>query len=124
MNKIKFIVDECAGTALTTWLRKNGFDAFCITELIPATADSDIQRIAFTQERIIVTVDKDFGELVFKAQLPHHGVVLMRPNSTHPEAKIKIMSMVLTKYSEQLFDNFVTASEHLVRIVQIKKHHH
>jgi predicted nuclease of predicted toxin-antitoxin system len=37
-----------------------------------------ILRRAFAEERIVVTNDKDFGELIFRLQEPHHGVILLR----------------------------------------------
>jgi len=63
---MKFIVDENLGPSVSNWLKNKGFNTFCVLKENPGIDDTTVLNIANTEERIIVTNDKDFGELVFK----------------------------------------------------------
>lgn len=41
----------------------------------PVATDEDVLALAYREERILVTEDKDFGELVFVQRLPHPCIV-------------------------------------------------
>lgn len=75
---MKFIVDENAGPSVAKWLIANGYDAFSVYEEAPGISDEEILKKAFEEGCIVITSDKDFGELVFRDNLPHKGIILMR----------------------------------------------
>jgi len=58
-----FIVDESTGTAVVEYLRSIGHDVLFVAEAMPQADDPDILGRAVSEERILVTNDKDFGEL-------------------------------------------------------------
>lgn len=57
------MVDESTGMAVVNYLRSLGYDVFAVAEAIPQADDSDILARASSEGRILVTNDKDFGEL-------------------------------------------------------------
>jgi len=59
--------------------------------------DIEIIQRAFNEGRIIVTNDKDFGELIFRRRLASKGVLLLRLEDESPENKIRVVMNVLTK---------------------------
>ena len=75
---MKFIVDECTGTSIALWLQKHGYVAFSIFDEMPGISDHKILEKANNENYIIITNDKDFGELIFRDHLPHKGVILLR----------------------------------------------
>lgn len=69
---MKFLIDVCIGYAVETEIRKlTGFDFNGVRDVNPRMGDVDIIEWAISEERIIITSDKDFGELVFKNKLSH-----------------------------------------------------
>jgi predicted nuclease of predicted toxin-antitoxin system len=110
-----FIVDECAGRAVVELLRGAGHDVLAVDEAMPGAKDADILARASTEERVLVTNDKDFGELVFRSGQPHHGVLLLRLRDESPENRLRVMSAVLEQYGDRLADRFTVASEGGVR---------
>lgn len=74
----KFTIDENLPPALAAWLRQRGFYVVSIQETSRGATDSDILRWAMQQGRVVVTADKDFGELVFRRRIAASGVVLVR----------------------------------------------
>jgi predicted nuclease of predicted toxin-antitoxin system len=68
-------------------LRAAGHDVVWIREDVPGMRDEDVLHCTQAEARILVTFDKDFGELAFRMGLPaSSGVILFRisaPSSTH-----------------------------------------
>jgi predicted nuclease of predicted toxin-antitoxin system len=79
---MKFIVDESAGMAIAQYLRGIGHDVVAVAETIPQADDQTILIKAASESRVLITNDKDFGELVFRSGYAHHGVLFPSPIST------------------------------------------
>jgi len=74
--------------------------------------------LAFSQSRVLVTNDKDFGEMIFREGKAHKGAVLLRLNDERAANKIAVLSQVLNHHADDLADNFVVATEVGIRIVR------
>ena len=72
---MKFLVDRCAGRHLADWLLEQGHDVLEARTLGRDPGDRILLQMAESQNRILVTIDADFGELVYLHDLPHAGVV-------------------------------------------------
>jgi predicted nuclease of predicted toxin-antitoxin system len=59
-------------------LRKDGHDVLYVTEKKAGAIDDEILSDAYREERILITEDKDFGELVYRFKKPTHGIFLLR----------------------------------------------
>ena len=75
---MRFLVDESTGAAVAEFLRGQGHDVVAVAEITPQAIDQDILQSALADQRIVITNDKDFGDLVFRSGLAHAGVVLLR----------------------------------------------
>ncbi len=75
---MRFLVDESSGGAVASAVSTLGHDVIEVAAVLPSTADEEVLKLAVRENRIIQTNDKDFGEMVYKSQLPHRGVVLFR----------------------------------------------
>lgn len=77
-KRLRFLVDECASSwAVLKGLRAVGHDIVTAND-ISGSADSDLLSLAALSERILITLDSDFGKLVFVDHLPTYGVVYLR----------------------------------------------
>jgi predicted nuclease of predicted toxin-antitoxin system len=74
---MKFLADECCDAALVNALRVDGHDVLYVIESLRGATDEEILSRAFSESCILLTEDKDFGELVYRLQLPTYGCVLM-----------------------------------------------
>ena len=113
---MKFIVDENAGPSVAKWLTSIGHEVHSVYDESPGISDDEILKKAFDENLIVVTSDKDFGELVFKNNMPHKGVILMRLVNESSPNKIQVLSRLLEQFSELLPDRFVVVTEGGVRI--------
>ena len=68
--------------------------------------DQEIIRLAALEKRIVITMDKDFGELVYHSGMEHCGILLLRlEDATGPE-KLQVITKILAKYADNIKNNF------------------
>ena len=114
---MKFIVDENLGPSISNWLKHKGYDTFCVLQEATSIDDTTVLSIANKEERIIITNDKDFGELVFKNHLPCKGLVLLRLQDTSLIGRINALKNLFDNYFNLINkDNFIVASDENVRV--------
>jgi predicted nuclease of predicted toxin-antitoxin system len=75
---VRWLADECVAGTVVTRLREAGHDVTYMAELAPSTSDVDVIALAHREGRVLLTEDKDFGELVFRRNSPVRGLVLLR----------------------------------------------
>jgi predicted nuclease of predicted toxin-antitoxin system len=75
---LQFVADESCDFAIVRALRSAGHDLVAISEISPRIGDDDVLRLARDGGRILLTEDKDFGELIYARGLKSCGVILLR----------------------------------------------
>ena len=99
---MRFLIDRCAGRLLADWLRKQGHDVVESRELGPDPGDRALLYSAAQETRIVVTLDTDFGELIYVENLAHAGLIRL-PDVPARERQL-IMQDLLTRYETELQD--------------------
>lgn len=93
---MRIIANENVTRTVIDQLRQLGHDVISVKESMRGQADNAILARAETEQRLVVTHDKDFGELAFRLQLPATcGVVLFRLSGSDPDADNQRMLTVL-----------------------------
>lgn len=113
---MQFLVDESTGTSVAEFLRGLGHDALAVADIMPQAADGAILARAVAEGRIVVTNDKDFGELVFRSGQPHAGVLLLRLQDESAANRVAVVRTVLNDHADQLPTHFVVATETHIRV--------
>ncbi|MBI3207574.1 MAG: DUF5615 family PIN-like protein [Candidatus Solibacter usitatus] len=75
---MRFLADESCDFAVVRALRAEGHDVLAICDVSRRTVYKELMELAFQDNRILLTEDKDFGWLVFVAHMESPGVVLIR----------------------------------------------
>ncbi len=112
---MRFLVDECTGPAVAKWLKAEGHEVFSVFDQAQGIDDAEVLTIAVAEERILITNDKDFGEMIFRERLDHRGVIFLRLSDERSTNKIAVLKLVLDNYSDRLSNRFVTATETKIR---------
>lgn len=112
---MKFLVDECTDIQLVELLRANGFDVLYVMETMHGAKDDVILSRAYTEERILLTEDKDFGELVFRLRKPAIGIVLLRFNPGEEAQKAARLHQLLQNSTITLVGAFVVVESDRIR---------
>ncbi len=80
--------------------------------------DDDFVKKAYDENWLLIANDKDFGDKVFHAQKPHHGVILLRLDDERVPSKINVLKRLLQLYADCLPERFVVVTEDNVRFAK------
>jgi hypothetical protein len=93
---LRLLCDENLPRALVEALRGQGHDAAWVATLLPGASDRAVLGLVAAERRILVTFDKDFGELAARApDVAAQGILLLRlPCHPLPEAALSIAAAI------------------------------
>jgi predicted nuclease of predicted toxin-antitoxin system len=75
---MRILADENVPRSVLTWLRAEGHDVTSASDLGIGEPDTRWLTFAEAEQRLILTSDKDFGDLVFRDNLTTFGIILLR----------------------------------------------
>lgn len=107
---MKFLLDENIGKEVARFLEKLGHSAFRVRLISPGIEDYGVLDLSVSKDSILITSDKDFGELIFKEGQPSTGVVFLRLQDESSTNKIKATQKVFSKH-KNIKNKFVTVKE-------------
>lgn len=113
---MKFLIDESTGSKVYSFLIKLGIDVKFVTEIMPRADDFDVLEFSEREGRILITNDKDFGELIFRLGRPSSGVILLRLRLDSPKNRCEYISNVINKFSDKLEGYFIVVKEGGLRV--------
>jgi predicted nuclease of predicted toxin-antitoxin system len=113
---VKFLVDVGVGKGVEIWLEEAGYDVLSMRKINCRAQDIEILRLAVEEQRMILTMDKDFGDLVYNSGMPHAGVLLLRLENATGEQKAEIVKKIIRAYSDKITGNFCVFQEGKLRI--------
>ena len=113
---MRFLADENCDFAVVRALRAAGHDVLAVAEAAPGTEDVVVVDLAVREGRILLTEDKDFGQLVYAAKRGTGGVILLRyPATARTNLSEAVMELV-GRLGESLLGRFVVMQPGRVRI--------
>jgi len=114
---MRFLLDQSADARLAGYLREHEHDATRIGRDHPRGLD-DVQvlKIAHTEGRILITDDRNFGDLVFHHHQVHAGVIHLRLGDfAELSMRMSRLEHVLAHYRNRL-DRFLVVTPNVVRV--------
>jgi predicted nuclease of predicted toxin-antitoxin system len=112
---MKFLADECCDAPLVDALRQDGHDVLYAVESLRGATDDELLACAFSEQRFLVTEDKDFGELIYRLRRQAHGIVLLRFDIVDRHLKIPRLRYLLAQAAERLPDALVVLEADKIR---------
>ncbi len=116
---MRFLADEGCDFAVVRALRSVGHDVVAVSEITPGAEDARILQFASQQQRIVITEDKDFGQLVFASGENMHGVIFLRYPSLSRLKIAKDVVNLVKQYGENLTGHFIVVQPDRIRISHI-----
>ncbi len=113
---MKFLADESCDFVVVRALRQEGYDVLAVCELAPSMADVDVMHLAGKGKRILITEDKDFGQIFYSgAAGKEHTVILIRyPNNIRKKLSEDIVSL-LKSHGKRIGGCFVVVQPGRIR---------
>jgi len=113
---MKFLADEGIDAPIVREMRTAGYDVYYIAEEEAGVEDDYILKKANEEKRILITKDKDFGELVFRLKQIHAGVILARLEGIKPKTKAKFILKAILDHENILENAFTIIQPGIVRV--------
>ena len=113
---MKFLADENIDKPIVDHLRKEGHVVLYVIEMEPSISDDEVIQRANQESALLLTADKDFGELVFRQGRIVYGVVLIRLPGLSPQRKAEVIAKVVQEHANELTKNFTVITPGVVRI--------
>jgi predicted nuclease of predicted toxin-antitoxin system len=113
---MRIVADENLDLTVVGRLREAGHEVFAVVEMEPGIPDEAVLGLANSQEAMLVTEDKDFGELAFRQRLVHQGAILLRLAGLPPVTKAAMLIDMLDAHQAELPGSFAVVSPGLLRI--------
>jgi predicted nuclease of predicted toxin-antitoxin system len=106
---MKVLLDTCVWGRAKAELQANGHDVLWTGDLAADPGDEEILAQAHRESRVLVTLDKDFGELAIVRSLPHSGIIRLVDISAQQQAKLT--ELVLVKHGDDLLKGAIVTAE-------------
>ena len=108
---MRFVVDENISPKTAKFLKDLGYTAVHVREIKLGLEDDKILKLSVVKDSIVLTSDKDFGELVFKKKHPHVGVVLLRLKDETLGNTIRALDWLIKEHPTRLRNRFAVVRE-------------
>ena len=112
---MKFLADESCDFVVVRGLRQAGCDVLAVCELAPSIADMEVIQLAGKEKRVLITEDKDFGQIFYSFTGKEHTVILIRyPNNIRKQLAPDVISLIKS-YSKKISGCFVVVQPGRIR---------
>ncbi|WP_373529011.1 DUF5615 family PIN-like protein [Nostoc sp.] len=116
---MKFLGDENLDWQIVERLRLDGHEVLYVVEMEPGIPDDEVLNLANNESAILLTSDKDFGELVFRLHRIAAGVVLIRLFGLSSNDRAEIIANGINEHADELLGAFTVISSKSIRIRKI-----
>ena len=113
---IRFLADENVSRLVVERLRAAGFDVAFIRETRPGASDKDVLDEADSDDRVLVTEDRDFGELIVRQRLKVRGIILLELDRMSNVAEAELVAEIVRIHGSKLTGNLVVVEPARVRV--------
>jgi predicted nuclease of predicted toxin-antitoxin system len=116
---MRFLADESGDSIIIRTLREAGHEVLAVVEITPRVEDSNVIKLARREKRILLTEDKDFGQLVFAHGEKTLGVLFLRFPFPARDQIARDVSDLIMQQGEKGIGCFVTIQPGRIRISHI-----
>ena len=113
---MNILADENVSLLIVERLRKEEHQVYSIFEMARGSNDTTVLDLANQQKALLITGDKDFGELVFRQHQQASGVLLIRLSTMSPNEEAEAVALVIREHGDRLLQSFSVLTPRGIRI--------
>jgi len=118
-TELRFLADESCDFGVVQALRAHGHDVFAVAEMMSRSDDRELIDFAASEERIMITEDKDFGWLVHVGGARNNGVIFIRFPGNRRGVLATVVCNVVREHADRLNRSFIVIETGYVRISEL-----
>jgi predicted nuclease of predicted toxin-antitoxin system len=103
---MRFLADENVSRQVVERLRTDGFEVISVAQSNRGASDKQIVEMANVDGRVLITEDRDFGELVVRQRLGIAGVMLLELDRLTNSTEVDRVADVVSRHADKLLGNF------------------
>jgi len=116
---VKLVLDESIERQVADALKSEGYEIWYIPDMERGISDDKVLALAILNEALLLTADKDFGELVFRKKMISAGVVLFKVFGLANSEKAALAVRVIREHGPELLNAFTVVTTESIRIRKI-----
>jgi predicted nuclease of predicted toxin-antitoxin system len=116
-----FVADQCVAGPIIDRLRADGWSVVAIRDVAPVIQDPNVLDLAVQSGAVLLTEDKDFGELAYREALPHCGIVLIRLDELRRDQRAGVAAEAIRQHQSELPGAFTVITPAGVRIRHVPR---
>jgi predicted nuclease of predicted toxin-antitoxin system len=113
---MRLLADESCDFAVVRALRASGHDVLSVAEISPRAEDTDVVALTIRENRVLITEDKDFGQLVYADKRASGGVLFLRFPARSRRTLPQTVVNLVNKEGERLIGAFVVIQPGRTRV--------
>ena len=113
---MNFVADESVDHPIVLQLREAGHIVWAVVEIAPSISDTIVLDIANQRKAVLITGDKDFGDLVFRDKRYSFGIILLRLAGLSATEKADLVTSVIAQHHNELANAFAVIGTRSLRI--------
>ena len=113
---MNILADESIDGPIVYRLRQDGYVVHYVAEMEPGISDDAVLDLANREMALLLTADRNFGELVYRQGRTTSGIVLVRLAGLSPTRKADLVSTTLERHRTELLHSFAVISPWTVRV--------
>jgi predicted nuclease of predicted toxin-antitoxin system len=118
---VKFLADEGVDRQIVETLRQSGHQVLYVAEMEPGITDESVLALANRESALLLTADKDFGEMAFRQRLHMHGIVLIRLAGLSPIRKAETVASAVNQHAGELPHAFTVITPGICRVRRFRR---
>lgn len=116
---MQLVADESCDFGLVRALRSAGHNVISIAETQAGVDDERVIELARSERRLLITEDKDFGQLVYSAAKENSGVLLVRYPTLARSTLVNALLALLAERGDDLYSCFVVLEPGRIRLSRL-----
>lgn len=117
---MNFLADEGVDRQIVDHLRRDGHTVRYVAEMEPGISDDTVLDLAHREAEVLLTADKDFGELVFRQRRIASGILLVRLAGLSPARKAEVVASAVNQHGGELSGAFAVLTPGAFRIRRLR----
>jgi predicted nuclease of predicted toxin-antitoxin system len=113
---MRFLADENVSHLVIERLRADGFAVISVSEIKSGAPDTDVLKTADVEGCILITEDRDFGELVIRQRLSVRGLILLELDRLSSTAEADAVAAAVSTHADNLPGNLVVIEAGRIRL--------
>ena len=118
---MNIVADESIDRPIVNRLRQDGHQVWYVAEMEPGISDDAVLDMANREAALLLTADKDFGEMVFRQRRFTGGIVLVRLAGLSSARKAGIVAAMVRQHQSELPDGFAVIAPEVFRIRRLSR---